>query len=65
MPKRIIVNGVSQYPPVEISKFERTYPAAQKVVATGIPTQYARAGILAKAQKLETEKTFASLIRID
>ena len=48
-----------------ISKFGRIYPAAQKVVSTGVPTRFRRAGILAKAQKLETEKTTASLIRID
>lgn len=67
MPKRIIINGISKYPPVEaIGKFARTGQEQGKIVATNIPSQYARAEILSREKSQEYSDPYhSSLIRID
>ena len=69
MPYRVNINGVNRIAdkPIgdkSIGKFGRVYPQSQRVTATGIPSQYARAGIQATAQEY-SDKFHSSLIRID
>jgi len=67
MPKRIRINGISKYPPVEaIGKFERMGKEQGKIVATNIPSQYARAEILSREKSQAfSDPVHSGLIRID